>query len=60
MENIKQICLVKSYTSDTAIQNWISEIKKRGYKLTFFDTQYDYINRKIVYTAVMELEECRK
>ena len=60
MENIKQICLVKSYTSGTAIQNWISEIKKRGYQLTFFDTQYDHINRKIVYTAVMELEECRK
>lgn len=48
-------CLVKSYTSDTAIQHWIDDIKKRGYKLTFFDTQYDPINKKMVYTAVMEL-----
>ena len=48
-------CLVKSYTSDTAIQHWVDDIKKRGYKLTFFDTQYDPINKKMVYTAVMEL-----
>ena len=50
-------CLVKSYTSDSAIQYWIDDIKKRGYRLTFFDTQYDPIRAKIVYTAVMELEE---
>lgn len=53
-------CLIKSYTSDVAIQNWIADIKKRGYTLTFFDTQYDSVNRKVVYTAVMELDECKK
>ena len=50
-------CLVKSYTSDSAIQYWIDDIKKKGYRLTFFETQYDPIRTKIVYTAVMELEE---
>ena len=53
-------CLVKSYTSDSAMQYWIDDIKKRGYKLTFFDTQYDPVRTTMVYTAVMELEECKK
>lgn len=60
MENIKQMCLVKSYLSDTAIQNWIIDKKEKGYKLTFFDTQYDPVRATMVYTAVMELEECKK
>ena len=55
----KSNCLVKSYLSETAIQNWIDDIKKRGYRLTFFNTQYDLINKRLIYTAVMELEECK-
>lgn len=48
-------CYVKSYPSETAIQNWINSKKEEGYKLTFFNTQYDYANKKIIFTAVVEL-----
>lgn len=50
-------CYVKSYSSETAIQNWINNKKQDGYKLTFFNTQYDYMNKKIIFTAVMELKD---
>lgn len=50
----KLTCMVKSYLSETAIQNWINSRKKDGYKLTFFNTQYDHINNRVIYTAVVE------
>lgn len=50
----KLTCMVKSYLSEIAIQNWINSRKKDGYKLTFFNTQYDHINNRVIYTAVVE------
>lgn len=56
MENntSKLTYMVKSYLSETAIQSWINSRKKDGYKLVFFNTQYDHLNNKIIYTAVVE------
>lgn len=50
----KLTCMVKSYLSEIAIQNWINSRKKDGYKLAFFNTQYDHINNRVIYTAVVE------
>lgn len=50
----KLTCIVKSYASETSIQNWIDNKKKEGYSLTFFHTQFDPLSRKVIYTAVME------
>lgn len=52
--NLKTTCVVKSYTSEISIQNWIDNKKKEGYSLTFFHTQFDPLSRKVIYTAVME------
>lgn len=49
-------CLVKSFISNTAIQEWIDENKRNRYVLTFFNTQYDPTIQKILYTAVLELK----
>lgn len=56
MENntSKLTYMVKSYLSETAIQSWINSRKKDGYKLIFFNTQYDHVNNRIIYTAVVE------
>lgn len=50
------IYLVKSYLSESAIQNWINDKAQEGYKLIFFNSEYDTINKKIIFTAVLELK----